>query len=327
MSERVELLESLSDTIADYRDGEISEPTPSHVAKWVDQFDAPVQLPILKEMDHVLKQIYLPKSTIDEVIRELVTNQELTGEDPHRYWQATKLLNIQQNGESQRDMLRMFGTALERECGLTVDECSGTSGTFLYLDDGIYTGHRILADLTSWIDSHAPDKAELNILVVALHQGGQHYADTRLKDIMNSVGKSIKINWKRCIQIEDRKIYIDRSDVLRPTEIPDNSLVREYVASMGYKPILRKPGSLGENKFFSSEEGRHILEQEFLKAGVRIRSMCPYLNDYQRPLGNSVLETLGFGSLLVTFRNCPNNAPLALWAGDPWYPLFPRKTN
>ncbi len=39
------------------------------------------------------------------------------------------------------------------------------------------------------------------------------------------------------------------------------------------------------------------------------------------------LETLGFGSLVVTFRNCPNNAPLALWVGDPWYPLFPRTTN
>lgn len=55
--------------------------------------------------------------------------------------------------------------------------------------------------------------------------------------------------------------------------------------------------------------------------------MCPYLNEYQRPLGNMVLETLGFGSMLVTFRNCPNNSPLALWAGDPWYPLFPRKVN
>jgi hypothetical protein len=39
------------------------------------------------------------------------------------------------------------------------------------------------------------------------------------------------------------------------------------------------------------------------------------------------LETLGFGSLIVTFRNCPNNAPLAFWVDSPWYPLFPRTTN
>jgi hypothetical protein len=94
-----------------------------------------------------------------------------------------------------------------------------------------------------------------------------------------------------------------------------------------YKPVFRTPGNVGENKFFSCEDGRHLLEQEFLKAGAKIRSLCPHLNKYQRPLGNMVLETLGFGSLFVTFRNCPNNCPLAFWAGDPWYPLFPRKTN
>ena len=60
---------------------------------------------------------------------------------------------------------------------------------------------------------------------------------------------------------------------------------------------------------------------------MRIREMCPHLNQYQRPLGNMVLDTLGFGSMIVTFRNCPNNAPLALWTGDPWYPLFQRTTN
>lgn len=30
---------------------------------------------------------------------------------------------------------------------------------------------------------------------------------------------------------------------------------------------------------------------------------------------------------MVTFRNCPNNCPLAFWVGDPWYPLFPRLNN
>ncbi|WP_449265039.1 phosphoribosyltransferase-like protein, partial [Escherichia coli] len=55
--------------------------------------------------------------------------------------------------------------------------------------------------------------------------------------------------------------------------------------------------------------------------------LCPNLSATQRPLGHITLDTLGFGSLIVTFRNCPNNAPLALWVGEPWYPLFPRTTN
>jgi hypothetical protein len=44
-------------------------------------------------------------------------------------------------------------------------------------------------------------------------------------------------------------------------------------------------------------------------------------------LGFTGLRTLGFGSVIVTFRNCPNTCPLPFWAGDPWYPLFPRSTN
>ncbi|MCZ2075826.1 MAG: hypothetical protein LC130_12610 [Bryobacterales bacterium] len=46
-----------------------------------------------------------------------------------------------------------------------------------------------------------------------------------------------------------------------------------------------------------------------------------------RPLGYAALKTLGFGATVVTYRNYPNNCPLGLWAGSPWYPLFRRKTN
>jgi hypothetical protein len=96
---------------------------------------------------------------------------------------------------------------------------------------------------------------------------------------------------------------------------------------MHHQPRFRKAGRVGGQAIFSDDAGRQLLEQEFLKAGARIRMMCPNLNVNQRPLGNTLLDTLGFGSMIVTFRNCPNNAPLALWVGHPWYPLFPRATN
>ena len=77
---------------------------------------------------------------------------------------------------------------------------------------------------------------------------------------------------------------------------------------------------------FATHDGRVALEQAFVKAGVKIRNQSP-LNDYQRPLGNIVMESMGFGALFATYRNCPNNAPLALWAGSPWIPLLPRQNN
>ena len=324
---RSELLQSIAKTIADYRAGEIPKPTPDHVEKWLNQFDESVQLPILKETDHILKKTYLPKSTVEEFLSRLVVNEKLTSGDPRLYWPSVQILDIQQRGNSQSEMLKMFGVALESKCGLNLNDCSETSKKFIYIDDGIYTGNRFLGDIRSWISTDAPDGAELNVIVIALHRGGQHYARTELRKVARTVGKTININWWRSVALEDRRYYTDSSDVLRPKEIPHEQPVKDYVKSLDYDPLLRTPGSLGEKKFFSSEEGRHVLEQEFLKAGVYIRSICPHLNPYQRPLGNSVLQTLGFGSLLVTFRNCPNNAPLALWAGNPWYPLFSRKTN
>ena len=140
-------------------------------------------------------------------------------------------------------------------------------------------------------------------------------------------GKSIDVHWWRSVELEDRKAHTTTSDVLRPVAIPDDEDVKAYVAAMRFPPHLRTAGHVGGSGIFSSDAGRQLLETEFLKAGVRIRQMCPHLNQYQRPLGNMILDTLGFGSLIVTFRNCPNNAPLALWAGDPWVPLFPRTTN
>ena len=55
---RAALLQQIATTIADYRQGEIPQPSSAHVEQWVNQFDAAVQLPILQEMDHVLKKTY-----------------------------------------------------------------------------------------------------------------------------------------------------------------------------------------------------------------------------------------------------------------------------
>lgn len=327
MSTRSQLLESIAETIADYREGEVPRPNSEHIDTWIKQFEREVQKPMLKELDHVLKQTYIPKATVQMFLSNLVKNKELAGDDPCSFWESVEFLEIQDGGNSQREMLRMFSSILKEECGLGTDDCGGDPDAYLYLDDGVFTGNRIRNDLISWIQSNAPQEATIHVVTIALHCGGQYYAKSGIEKAGQNAGKRIDIHWWRCVEIEDRKVYVYSSDVLRPTRIPDDRLTQEYVRSLKYAPVLRKPGSVGNNKFFSSEEGRHLLEQELLKAGARIRSMCPYLNIYQRPLGNVVLETLGFGSLLVTFRNCPNNCPLAFWAGDPWYPLFPRKTN
>ena len=326
-SRRAELVRSIASTIADYRQGEIATPDADHVDRWITQFDAAVQEPMLAELDHVLKETYVTRANVEQFLGIVLTAKKLAGDDPCNFWRKANFLNIQGGGNSQREMLTMFETALQRTSGLNLDDCGSDDGPYIYLDDVIFTGNRIKNDLAAWIQSSAPATANVHVVVIGFHRGGKWYAETKIEEVANAAGKKVDINWWRCLDIEDRNRYVANSDVLRPTAIPADAAVQAYAQELQYAPVLRPGNSVGKNKFFSSDVGRNLLEQEFLKTGCAIRSICPNLNQYQRPLGNMVLQTFGFGALIVTFRNCANNCPLAFWVDSPWYPLFPRKTN
>lgn len=154
----------------------------------------------------------------------------------------------------------------------------------------------------------------------------------RLDKIIADSGKSIMLHYWRSVTIENRNYYRRDCGVLWPSELPVDAATTAYLALPSRYPLQLRPvgGKLGP---FSSEEGRKLLEREFLVAGVKIRGLSQNPKDILRPLGYSPFG-VGFGSMIVTYRNCPNNCPLALWWGDPnatsgpfhWYPLFPRKT-
>lgn len=273
----------------------------------------------------MLERTYLAESVFDTFLRNVITQG--AGSDPASYWRGVRFLRLQQAGNSQKVLLRKFDHILRQTYGLAIDKCGYPASRYLYLDDVLFSGGRIKSDLAAWIRSDAPKNAELDVLVVIRHTQGSFFTEADLAKAAASAGKNIAVRFPHSHIVEDRKARTNVSDVLRPTSIPSGQAVRAYVSSLGAEPLLRNAGSVGGHAFFSSEAGRTLLEQEFLKAGVRIRGLCPLLPKHLRPLGCTVQRTLGFGSTIVTYRNCPNNAPLALWAGDPWYPLFPRETN
>ena len=327
MTERDSLQKSIADTIKDYRAGKIQQPTPEHVDQWIRQFDTDVQLPMLREMDHVLTRTYFSLARVTEYLRALIQTEALVGDDPCLFWRGVNFLNIQQGGNSQTEMLGLFDELLKEHCGFGIDDCGDGNSVYLYLDDGLFTGNRVRRDLEAWITNEAPARVTLHVVHIAHHSGGQYYACGNIKRVAAATAKECDVTWWRAIELEDRRSFSNTADVLRPTRIPDDASVQDYVNGMRFPPTLRQVGNVGGNGLFQSDEGKQLLEQEFLKAGARIRELCPNLGDTQRPLGHMTLDTLGFGSLVVTFRNCPNNAPLALWVGGPWHPLFPRTTN
>lgn len=322
-----DLRAALAAMIADYRTGEIPTPDAAHVDRWISQFPAAARDPMLSELLHVFRWTYFTRANVQTFIDSIVTSANFAGSDPRQFWQGVKILNLQTAGNSQKDMIALLAESLQRQCGLALSSCGVTPHTYLYLDDVLFSGGRIRSDLLKWVTGVAPAKAKLVVLVIGAHTLGQWYSGNKIMEAAKSAGKTIDLSWWRAASFEDRKSEINNSDVLRPTGIPADPATQAYVASLGQAPLIRTIGGKSPIGIFSGEAGRHLLEQEFLAAGVRVRSMCPYFDKYMRPLGRMMFESLGFGSTIVTYRNCPNNAPLVFWADHPWYPLFPRKAN
>jgi hypothetical protein len=275
----------------------------------------------------VLSKTYLTKIAIRKFLATVINSKNIAGDDPCAFWKGVKFLDLQMVGNSQRDILVLLDVEMRRSCGLSLADCGDKPHTYVYLDDALYSGGRIKSDLIAWIKSVAPQEAKIAVITIALHQLGEYFASKDIAKAATDTGKKIAVTWWRSITVEDRKAYTANSDVLRPTVIPADADVQAYVANLGVTPVLRTGSNVGPLALFSSDASRSLLEQEFLKVGVQVRKKCTHLNEYMRPLGCSLMKTTGFGSTIVTYRNCANNTPLVFWAGDPWYPLFPRKTN
>lgn len=336
MSKRSKLLVSLSDVVKDYRVGELVAITPDHVDRWVKQFDSAVQLPLLRELAHVLRSTYFSKSDISKFFSNQLDNQALVGDKPFDFWRKVHFLDIQRQGNSQSEILELFGEALSDRYSVSTTECGASGGAYIYLDDVLFSGGRIGNDLSAWIEEDAPKKATIHILVIAIHRLGEWLCSKRLKEAANASGKQLRFHFWAAKRVENRMSYRDNSEVLWPSDIPNDDTLKAYLEEEERFPFepRRSGGTLGKS-IFSSEKGRQLLEQELLLAGMRILSFCQNPNRVLRPLGFSPFG-LGFGSMIVTYRNCPNNNPLALWWGDPdalqghpfsqWFPLFQRKT-
>jgi hypothetical protein len=329
MATKAELIEALANTIADYRKGEIAQPNAEHVELWLAQFPKEDRTPVLSEMAHVLENTYISRKTAKSFIKSLISNEDSAGKESKPFWKKVNFLNIQENGNSQADFLKLFNESLNSQLGLQTDQCGG-GDVHVYLDDVVFTGGRAGNDLEAWIQDDAPESATIHVIVMAHHTFGAWKMEERLKKCAAACSKKITVRVWSAVSLENRLARKNTSDVLWPTSLPDEAA--EYGAGK-FPFIPRAPG--GASKIFSGEKGRNALEQSLVRAGMKIRGFSANPKSILRPMGFSPFG-VGFGSTIVTYRNCPNNAPLALWWGDPnadaghpfskWRPLVPRKT-
>ena len=330
MAEYDNLLQSVANTIATYKAGEIAVPTPAHVHRWVSQFGQ--QLPFLREFDHVLKASFYTEQRIRNFLHTLAHDAGVAGPNPAAYWASAHFLRVQKNGGSQRDMLRLFGETLYQQFGIDLNACGQPGGDYIYLDDAVFSGSRVSNDLEPWI-RQAPATARVRVIVGVLHHGGFFQSQQNLNAIIKSLGKNITLEFWRETELESRKYYRNTSQVLWPAVIPNTPEVTAYMAKPTKFPFDQRIVVAPHQSPFSSEAGRQVLEEEFFIAGAKIIDGIGNPKPVIRPLGFSFFG-IGFGAMTVTYRNCPNNCPLAMWWGDPeatsgalcWYPLLPRDT-
>ncbi|PTY07973.1 hypothetical protein DB347_07065 [Opitutaceae bacterium EW11] len=340
---RIEFASGIAAITADYEPGGGVMST-DRVMAWIEQFPQEHHVAVLSEMEHILRSCYVSKERMAQFLDGLAVNPGLTKKDPGKFWSKTYFLNIQQRGASQKDMVELLQANLDARDLSTLDESDQDTESFIYLDDVICTGNHLYRDLSAWIPT-APQKCTVNIITAFIHTGGAYRALEKAKDTLKTAaktaGKEITFEcWAIPPNVEDRRYYTNTSDVFRPKAPPDDERVVAYLkelepeieaarAKFGAAVGLtwRAGDHIGKRKTFSSGRARALIEDQLLIAGCEVRSRCKHLGQSARPLGYQFLTTLGFGCTVVTYRNCPNNCPLAWWAGDPWFPLFPRRTN
>jgi hypothetical protein len=222
---------------------------------------------------------------------------------------------------------------------------NGLGLLYVYLDDCLYSGNRVLHDIEGWI-SNASEGTDLHLVFFALHTSGRDdYVKKRINPKATQQGVTVKF-WQ-LHEFHNSRWKPSQFDCFWSRSTSGDQLVDQYVQAVSKRrqnlqrslpPLFRPDNMPTQDSIFSSSAARKIIELAFLKAGAYIVSLPESPNTNIRPLGYEYLESLGFGAIFVTYRNIANNCPLALWWGDAnstnkehpfyhWYPLFPRIVN
>ncbi len=342
-SNRNALLQSLANTISDYRQGEVAPITSVHVERWLNQFETNDQPIILAEMDSIMKRFYFSRARVKECVRALLKYFVGHTNDAINLLPHISFLNIQKIGSSQGAMLDIVDEVLHEEYSFTL-HMTGTqkSQSYVYIDDCVYTGNRLRYDLTDgtettgWLSNYPSFGTTLVVSTIASHKAGVDYAIKYVRDAAQK--KQIKVQSMTTLIINNVRDFDNSIEVLWPENLHSDPYIASYISDLQTPfNLYRSNADSLQEKLFSSLAARRIVEKAFLKKGIQIVKASQKPAPSMRPLGFMKLSSLGFGTFFVTYRNIANNCPLVLWWGDPnyppthplglWYPLFPRRTN
>lgn len=253
-------------------------------------------------------------------------------------------INDQKEGLSQKTLINEL-----QNMGKTINEYSQHSleKHLVYIDDGLYSGQHIIKDIKWIIEKDSSNICSIDVFVMVGYSAGVQYTQSTLEPLCSNKGIRLQIHtWKKLSNdktvhyTSNSEEYTSQQDTLWPLtpilqQTGDPKIMIERITNQQLHYCYRQYGRHYQSRIFSNESNRKVIENEFLKSGMRIISPESIKKGIY-PLGFSAYPALGFGSFCASIMNISNTCPIVLWWGnlqkdgselDNWYPLLPRRVN
>ncbi|WP_029485070.1 phosphoribosyltransferase-like protein [Enterobacter mori] len=326
-----DLLSSISSILSDYRYTPKGGMDNNHVSRWLDQFRPSERRFVLEETERMLGLGYFAEIRYQNVITELVEDEANA-----EFFLNAAFLDIQDQGSSQHELVTEL-CAESTEClnvvtRSSLDRWVRSFGKFVYIDDVSFSGTKAIQDLTWLITRYQLQNIEIYIYFFGTHTFAEWNIKYRLENAFGRLNIKIYTGPGEFRSVENRKFYSSSSGVFWP--ISDNVNIPGWVKDSSLYTGIYREGYI-KNDNFPDEKRRNRFEQILTATGFDILSHSKNPQDALKPLGFSTFKGVGFGGTTFTFRNCPNNTPLAFWWGsyevtgtfavDCWYPLMKRE--
>ncbi len=293
---------------------------------WIEQFDASSRVELLESLTRTLSRTFIRRNDVEAYFEQSISNKA--------FWSNAYLVTppgIQ--GESGKIFTELVRKRVKQKFDIDLFEdyelCWLNDDNQVFVDDAVFTGIRVLKDYDSdwknwkrvWKtpnDETYERHLQLYVWTYLRHRSGENRIREALMEDAHRRGISVSISFRSKLVYEDRLECADASDVLWP-RLGANGLAS---AESEEEVRARRSTQFVATQVFDNARIRDVLEDQLLNAGRDIISR--FNNTIWAPLGRG-RQPFGFGSLSVTYRNCPNNAPLALWWSlQNWSALFPR---
>lgn len=318
------IFQEISDLVKDY---EVERVTPDRVQYWSEQFDMKRREDVLEVTKQILTRGYVNRHKYFDYLDAIVQSEKICGRRLSEFWAGVSLLDVQKKGSSQKYLINVLSEKIKKRVGISPLVNDMNKDVLVYVDDFMFSGSRLKSDLTQLNDVLSVKK---DVIVI--------YMGTYSSALWQCVKKwekgwgnlnVLQIYRLKNLVLEDRLAHKNYSDKFwMHSDALSSEVLLSYIQN--YTQFRRETmrSYHGEAKFFPEPGKRFSAEIELCEKGIQIINAHEEVGYFFKPMGFDGYEGFGFGGALTSYRNCPNNLPLAYWWSlGGWFPLLKRIGN